>query len=91
MNIIDDVPENFYDEGMMNEAINYVISALKLNKKVLIHCNQGETRTPSIVLLILRQLGVYTDTFESVEINFKQKYPIYNPTQGIRDYAVHHW
>ncbi|MCX2564737.1 protein-tyrosine phosphatase family protein [Acetobacter thailandicus] len=61
--------------------------------KVLIHCNQGFSRSPSIALLYLLK---YTDALGSQEpatalAAFRKLYPLYAPAQGMADYVRLNW
>jgi predicted protein tyrosine phosphatase len=85
-----DSPEFFRDE-MINEAIFYVIEGLKKGKHVLIHCNQGESRAPSLALLSLNQLGVLSCDFDEAIKVFVKFYPDYMPKLGILTYVRKRW
>ena len=86
LNIVDTDDPRFFDNKMIDEAINYCIKGLNNGKQVLIHCNQGESRAPSLAILVLRKLGYYKGTFEESLIDFRNKYPLYNPKRGIFEY-----
>lgn len=52
--------------------------------KILIHCNQGESRAPTIGLLYIARLGAfeYADFDTSVQ-KLKEIYPVYMPKRNI--------
>lgn len=61
--------------------------------KVLVHCNQGLSRSPSIALLYLLK---HTDALGSRDPNaallaFRTLYPPYPPAQGMADYVRMNW
>jgi hypothetical protein len=62
------------------------------NRKILIHCNQGISRSPTLGLLYLakRRKIVPNDTFHSAKKEFLNIYPMYNPS-GISDFVNQHW
>jgi hypothetical protein len=91
LNIVDVQDERFFSKELIDEAVRYTINNLRLGKKVLIHCNQGESRAPVIAMLTMHKLGVLPDDFLEAEDAFADKYPIYAPGKGIRAYAIHHW
>lgn len=91
LNIVDCDNPAFFADAMIDEAINYVIKYLKEGKKVLIHCNQGESRAPSIALMVLRKVKVVDSNFNKAINDFKLKYPAYNPAQGIYQYMQIRW
>lgn len=91
LNIVDTDDSRFFDDKMINEAINYCINGLKNGKQVLIHCNQGESRAPSLAILVLRKIGYYKGTFDESLVDFKKKYPSYQPKAGIYHYVKLKW
>lgn len=91
LNMVDtDSPEFFRDE-MINEAVAYAIEGLNKGKYVLIHCNQGESRAPSLAILVLRKMGVFKGSFSKSVVLFHNIYPNYNPKSGIYKYVQIHW
>jgi predicted protein tyrosine phosphatase len=63
-----------------------------MGRKVLIHCNHGLSRSPSIGLLYLaRHTDVLRGPFDQAEAAFRMLYPPYNPMPGIRGFAMEHW
>ena len=62
-------------------------------RKLLIHCNQGESRAPSLAMLFLAK-GVFSipDTsYEVARLEFEKLYPRYNPGKGIETYFSKNW
>jgi predicted protein tyrosine phosphatase len=60
---------------------------------VLVHCNQGMSRSPAIGLLYLAK---YTDqlpksSFAEAEAAFRKLYPPYNPAPGVRGFMFQNW
>ena len=91
LNMVDaDSPEFFRNE-MINEALLYVMEGLANGKRVLIHCNQGESRAPSLAILVLRKMDVFKGTFSESVILFRNIYPNYNPKSGIYNYVRVNW
>lgn len=62
-------------------------------KKLIIHCNQGESRAPSLALLFLAKgLSVIgNSSYESARGQFQKIYPRYQPGIGIQTYFTRHW
>ncbi len=77
------------------EAIDENLTADLVNgKKVLIHCNEGKSRAPTIALLWLgQQLDAYQGIpFDTAVANFQQLfYPEYDPGIGMANYARQRW
>ena len=61
-------------------------------RPVLIHCNQGESRAPSLTLLYMaKRLNLLPiDSYLSAAAAFRQKYP-YNPGRGIQTWLTTNW
>ncbi len=62
-------------------------------QKILIHCNRGESRAPSLAILYLakRRNLILDDSFDAAKQSFKKIYPFYNPGQGFNKYLQQHW
>ena len=60
---------------------------------VLIHCNQGDSRAPSLALLFLaKHLQVIpSDSYETAAEAFVALYRDYRPGGGIRSFLKDHW
>ncbi len=73
---------------IMNKAIDFINENIKTST-ILVHCNQGISRSPTIAFLYLSK---YTDTFNNLSLNdaileFKKLYPFYNPKNGMIEYV----
>jgi hypothetical protein len=65
----------------------------RAGRELVIHCNQGESRAPSLALLFLaKDLGVLpADTFEAARAGFLPLYPRYKPGRGIETFLTENW
>jgi hypothetical protein len=61
------------------------------NQWILIHCNQGFSRAPSLALLYLGKRKWGSSTFEEARSTFERIYPEYNPGLGIESFLSDHW
>jgi hypothetical protein len=92
LNLVDAPKAEFFDKRIIDAALDFIEEQLNASKKVLICCNQGESRSPSIVLLYLIKQGIIKgSTFENCEAAFMKVYPEYNPGAGIRGFVKEHW
>lgn len=89
LNIVDADKPEFFTESMINTALDFISARLAEELKVLVHCNQGQSRSPSLGLLYIRDS--MSDDFEAAEKEFRKIYPDYNPRNGIREYVRAHW
>ena len=81
------IPVEIIDAALM--AINQNIGT----SRVLVHCNQGFSRSPAIALLYMAR---FTDRFRSMDHGaavqqFRRMYPTYAPAGGVAEYVRLHW
>lgn len=89
LNIVDADRPEFFADSMINSALDFIDAKLKLGMKVLVHCNQGLSRSPSIAMLYMKK--DLSNKFEEAEKQFKNIYPNYLPKNGIREYCKNRW
>lgn len=78
------------------EIIDTAIAAIQRNittTKVLVHCNQGLSRSPTIAFLYLAK---HTDRYRLMDFSsavdeFRRIYPAYAPAVGVFEYARLNW
>lgn len=73
-----------FNKAMFNSAFLFLDEYRNNGYKLLIHCNQGESRGPTLGMLYAARLGVfnYAD-FDSTVQAFRKVYPFYNPKNNI--------
>jgi predicted protein tyrosine phosphatase len=61
-------------------------------RNVLIHCNKGESRAPSLTLLYMakRLRMLPDDSYAAATTEFRSKFP-YNPGRGIVTWLTNNW
>jgi predicted protein tyrosine phosphatase len=93
LNIVDADNPAFFAPEMINAALDFIEQALARGQKVLVHCNQGQSRSPSIALLYMasRLDALPTSSLETAEREFRTLYPDYAPKSGIRGYLAQNW
>jgi predicted protein tyrosine phosphatase len=92
LNIVDAPKPEFFDIGMIDKALDFIEQKLSEGLKVLVHCNEGRSRSASICLLYLIKHGIINgDTLEDCEAEFMKVYPEYNPGTGIMGFVKEHW
>jgi len=62
-------------------------------ESMLIHCNQGQSRAPSLALVFLsKKLGVIGNgSYARARADFESLYPTYAPGKGIETFLTQHW
>jgi hypothetical protein len=71
----------------------FVAAHLQEGMNVLIHCNQGVSRAPTLAMLFLaRRIGWIDSTdFENARADFLHQYPDYSPGIGLTTFLIDHW
>lgn len=92
LNLVD-VPDPAY---IAKEIMDAAVEAIAENiprKKVLVHCNQGMSRSPTIALLYLLKHTneLNTSSFIGIVESFKAKYPAYTPAGGVAGFVERYW
>ena len=93
LNMIDANNYIYINEKMVDEALEFINTGLYNNYKVLIHCNQGYSRAPTLGFLYLLR---YTDVFETKIFaeacqKYQHIYPSYNPGNGLLEFMMYRW
>ena len=92
LNLVDVPNVAFISPLIMDAAIAAIHENIR-GSKILVHCNQGMSRSPTIAFLYMAQHGnaFAGDTFEQGRTKFFEVYPLYNPAKGVADYAALNW
>lgn len=91
LNIIDVDNPDYIPKVIIDAAMEFIESSLSSGNKCLVHCNQGESRSPSIGLLYLASKGILANDFLTAEHEFRKIYPAYKPKNGIRRFLMNNW
>lgn len=92
LNLIDADDPKYVTRALIDTAIAFMdeqVAALQPPHQLLCHCNQGESRAPTLALLWLAP--TLSPVFEEAEAKFRGIYPDYSPKAGIREFARIHW
>lgn len=96
MNLIDPNDAKWVPRELIDAALDEIDTALDDGFEVLVHCNQGESRAPSIALLYLLSQG--RAEFEGCEngdevmdVFRTEFYEDYNPSDGFSQFIRENW
>lgn len=89
LNLVDVDGPAYVAKEIIDAALAFIAAHLAQNKKVLVHCNQGKSRSPIIAVLYLAPT-LSTDSMIA-EAQFTHTYPHYSPARGMRDFALANW
>jgi len=80
-----------FTDPIMRQAMTFIERNIT-TRPVLVHCNQGWSRSPSIALLYMARKGYIGNQSYSIAGNdFKAIYAPYNPGRGIAAYLNRNW
>lgn len=94
LNLVDAQDSAYIPPSVVQAAIDIIYAALHNTAcKVLVHCNQGQSRAPTIAMLYL---GQHDERFQHLNYDdavaeFTKIYLPYAPAKGMADYARANW
>lgn len=92
LNMIDP-PQPLFPDELFTRAMDFMARHYNDGKNVLVHCNQGRSRAPSLVLLFLagvtEQLPL--SSYTEARTAFEKLYPAYDPGKGIQIKLKRNW
>lgn len=91
LNLVDHDDPNFIQEDAVYPGLRFIDKHLKAGDKVLVHCNHGHSRGPTMAMMFLRTIGELPSGFTTSEKVFRALYPKYDPNAGMRTFARGHW
>jgi hypothetical protein len=87
LNLLDSDDPNFIPDVVLNEGVKCIGEQLSKGKKVLVACNQGMSRGPTVAMLYLRSINDLPSRFHEAFKIFKGIYHKYDPGQGMEQKA----
>ena len=81
-----------YTDGPIKKSISFIQNKLKEEKKVLIHCNVGQSRSCSIAMVYLARNNIISkESFDLALSDFSKLYSNINLGIGFRNYLSQNW
>lgn len=92
LNMIDP-PVPLFKPEMFEAYLTFVRRQLAESRPVLIHCNQGESRAPSLALVFMAKVDrtINDSSYDSARADFERHFVGYRPASGIQTYLREHW
>ena len=91
LNMIDPPTGKYFDNIQFEKSLEFIEVHSNKGKKILIHCNQGISRSPSIGLLYLATQGkISNGSFDLAKEDFQKIYAPYKPS-GIKEFLTLNW
>lgn len=93
LNLVDAPNPAYIPKEIIDKAIEFIHEKLSEGLKVLVHCNQGESRSPGIAFLyLLRETDVLPQTsLDAALAKFRLIYPAFSPSRGISGFIAANW
>jgi hypothetical protein len=93
LNLIDVPDPASVPRQAIDAALLFIHEALAARHQVLLHCNLGASRSPTIgwLYLVSGTNRFATQTFEEAESEFRLLYPAYVPALGMHEFARLHF
>ena len=93
LNLVDAPDPAYIPKAIVDKALAFTHEKLWEGLKVLVHCNQGESRGPGIGFLYLLR---YTEALPKTSLDdalakFRWIYPAFHPSGGISGFIAAHW
>lgn len=80
-----------FTHPILKYAMNFIKNHIN-TEKILVHCNQGRSRSPSIGLVYLAQNGnISSNSYINAKEEFVKIYPEYLPGKGLELYLHKNW
>ena len=87
LNMVDARSSKYFSAELFTESLKFIDRF----DEVLIHCNAGQSRAPSIGLLWMAKRVWGSASFTDACIPFLEIYPDFDPGPGIRRFLSDHW
>lgn len=81
-----------FTEPIVTTTLNFIEKHIDSNS-ILIHCNQGLSRSPALALLFLakRSKTISNESYQEAKKEFIEIFPAYQPGRGIDIYLNKFW
>lgn len=92
LNIIDP-PKPLFPDELFKVFLNFSRNQWNSGATILIHCNQGESRAPSLALVFLAKhiKAISNESYDAACADFTKLFPSYTPGTGIQLYLTSRW
>lgn len=81
-----------FTEPIVTAALDFIEEHIG-STEVLVHCNQGQSRSPALAMLFLakRRDDIPASSYEDAKQEFREMYPLFRPGNGIDAYLRDYW
>ena len=86
LNMVDSESPKYFGDEMVNAGLQFISDRMAEGDPVLVHCNVGVSRSPSMAFLWMFEHGFLDDDYETACEDFQDLYPDWFPGAGIKGY-----
>ena len=91
LNLIDVEDPQMIPDEVLDTGVAFIKERMDAGDRVLVACNAGMSRGPTIAMLFLRTIGELDQPFNRARHIFKTLYPKYSPGHGMLFHAMNRW
>jgi hypothetical protein len=91
LNMLDLDDPHYVDPEMVQQGLDFAKEELLSGRKLLIACNAGQSRGPTMGLMFLRSIGDMPHAYLMSQRIYHTIYDAYKPSQGIEQFARSVW
>ncbi|MCA1458080.1 dual specificity protein phosphatase family protein [Bradyrhizobium sp. BRP22] len=93
LNLVDVDNVDYVNKKVVEAGISFIGQQIADSKKVLVHCNQGQSRGPGLALLYLGATeGMWASMHPAdAMLRFTELYPMFSPANGMAEYVLKNW
>lgn len=86
LNMVDADKVGYFPDEMINAGLDFITERFAEGDPVLVHCNMGISRSPSMAFLWMFEHGFLDDEFRYAVPQFKEIYRDWCPGSGVWNY-----
>ena len=91
LNLIDTDNPHLMPQEVLLAGVEFINEMMSKGKKVFVHCNQGISRSPTMVMLYLRTVGELDQPIARAKKIFDTIYPKHDPGKAVWFHAKELW
>lgn len=91
LNLVDSPEPTMIPDKVIDAGLEFIKEQMDRGNKILVHCNAGHSRGPSMAMLYLHSIGELSQGYNRALHIFKTLYPKYNPGHGMEYHVRTRW
>lgn len=91
LNLIDADDPGYIPKPAIEAGLDFIDTQIRKGNKVLVHCNHGHSRGPTMAMMYMRKVGQVSNRFGQAMKEFHSLYNKFNPNRGMLTYMRTHW